>query len=74
MSAEKLALRQMRCAALIALAIPAVLVAGCSSQQPPPPTQTTVATQPPPPPPPPPSRPVRGEPTGLRIPDPRSSI
>ncbi len=51
--AEKMArLRQLRSAALIAIAIPAALVAGCSSPQPAPPQQT-VATQPPPPPPPP---------------------
>jgi hypothetical protein len=58
--ADKMArLRQLRTAALLALVIPAALVAGCSSQQTPPPQQP-VATSPPPPPPPPPAPVVRG--------------
>ena len=51
--AEKVArLRQLRTAALVAVVIPAALLAGCSSQPSPPPPQPAAAPAPPPAPPP----------------------
>jgi hypothetical protein len=57
--AEKIVrLRQLRNAALVAVLIPAALVAGCVEPAPPPPPQPVYAPAPPPPMPPPPV--VRG--------------
>jgi len=53
-------LRQLRNAALVALVIPAALLAGCAPVPPPPPPQPVVYPAPPPPPPPPPVPVVRG--------------
>ncbi|MGZ5838867.1 MAG: hypothetical protein ACXWI2_05910, partial [Croceibacterium sp.] len=50
--------KKMARLALVAVLIPAALLAGCASQPAPPPPQPMAAT--PPPPPPPPMPPVRG--------------
>jgi hypothetical protein len=51
---EKIARRKkLRIAALIALVVPAALLAGCAAPAPPPPPQPVAFPAPPPPPPPP---------------------
>jgi hypothetical protein len=51
-------LRQLRNAALVAVLIPAALLAGCAQPAPPPPPPPAPAPMPPPPPPPPAPAPV----------------
>lgn len=53
--------KSLRNAALIAVVVPAALLAGCAPQPAPPPPAPQAVAYPAPPPPPPPARMVRGE-------------
>jgi hypothetical protein len=53
--------RLLRCAAIVAVLVPAALFAGCAPQPAPPPQPVAYAPPPAPPPPPPPAPAYRGE-------------